>query len=752
MDGLWAVPVDIQRITATLAFDGSSSSGTGDATLEFRLGPQAGNPILDLRQTITAAWLDGAPLPVAKLAHHDFGGGANAELRIVEVSLAAGSLHTLRVTYTLGMPQASTAGSYQPSMIWSGGPRLVFNFGFTDLGAGRYLESWVPANLIFDQFELLLELRIINTAVAHTLITNGVVTPLAVNHWRVVFPARYTALSPLLELRASDTLASATDTTILPVSGTNVTIEAWKLVSNSTHLPTQINNIKTYLAANENSTGPYLHGNRFVSFFHVGGMEYEGGTTTSVGPLRHETFHSWWARGVKPASQPDAWVDEAWTVYNVNGASESQPFNYTDPPVNLCPRNPWIRVTAGGAYTDGYRFWKGVAALIGVAALNELMSDFYNERRYRPVTTMEIEEYLICHTGNAQLVDAFHRFVYGYSNSTPAPDLWIRDNPGHTGNDSWLGRFWDSPDLWVRNSEDGGITHQAPEYGQDNWFYARVHNRGSSVARHFVVTFNVKQFAGTEFSYQNDFLPCVAAASGFELAPGTSRIMKARWPKSLVPPAGTHACLLVAVLTRGDQPIVGRHVWEHNNLAQKNLTVVDLKPNAWFVLPFVASNLRASVTRKYWLELVRPRTYIKLEASLLHRSKDVFKREPGSDLKLFDTPLSPADGEAEMQLDCAGQIQPQVDNHKIRIAEVITSDRPELLAEKFEQGVEVSFANGAIAQIPISVKAQEQLVFGFRLKVPQEAKRGDTLNLDLAQRDMKTNRVVGGIAVQINVL
>ena len=34
----------------------------------------------------------------------------------------------------------------------------AFNFGFTDLGAGRYLESWMPANLIFDQFALDLEL------------------------------------------------------------------------------------------------------------------------------------------------------------------------------------------------------------------------------------------------------------------------------------------------------------------------------------------------------------------------------------------------------------------------------------------------------------------------------------------------------------------------------------------------------------------------------------------------------------------
>jgi len=74
VDGLKAVPIDIQKITASLTFNGATSSGAGDATLEFITGPEAGNPIFDLRQTITDAWLDGVPLAVAKVAHHDFGG------------------------------------------------------------------------------------------------------------------------------------------------------------------------------------------------------------------------------------------------------------------------------------------------------------------------------------------------------------------------------------------------------------------------------------------------------------------------------------------------------------------------------------------------------------------------------------------------------------------------------------------------------------------------------------------------------
>ena len=105
VDGLIAVPIDIQTITASLTFDGASQSGSGDATLTFIIGPQAGSAIFDLRQTITAAWLDGTPIALTK-SLHDFGGGAGAALRVLASMLAAGSMHTLRIPYSLGIPQA----------------------------------------------------------------------------------------------------------------------------------------------------------------------------------------------------------------------------------------------------------------------------------------------------------------------------------------------------------------------------------------------------------------------------------------------------------------------------------------------------------------------------------------------------------------------------------------------------------------------------------------------------------------------
>src|SRR5262245_17577394 len=115
-------------------------------------------------------------------------------------------------------------------------------------------------------------------------------------------------------------------------------------------------------------------------------------------------------------------------------------------------------------------------------------------------------------------------------------DLWIRDAVGDPGVNLFTGpTFWNSPDLWIRNSNDNGTTHQEPEFGQDNWFHARVRNRGTQTARAFVVTFNVKPWAGTEFVYPGDWIPYISAAVGYNLAPGASVVVKAKWPKALVP-------------------------------------------------------------------------------------------------------------------------------------------------------------------------------------------------------------------------
>lgn len=91
----------------------------------------------------------------------------------------------------------------------------------------------------------------------------------------------------------------------------------------------------------------------------------------------------------------------------------------------------------------------------------------------------------------------------------------------------------------------------------------------------------------------------------------------------MVPPAGTHACWLASVLTRLDRPGSGRRVWEHNNLAQKNLAVVDVQPGDWLQLTILLDRL-VPRRRQLVIELVRPRNRPGLEAALLHRDKRIF--------------------------------------------------------------------------------------------------------------------------------
>ena len=265
VDGLAAVPIDIQTVEAVFTFDGNTETAAADATMSYTVGPIAGNPIFDLRQNITQAWLDGVPFSTAQLAYHTFGVGAFTDLRVIEALQAAGSVHTLRVQYDLAVPNSQLEGRYLPVLEWLVGPKLLFVFGLSDLNRARYVEAWLPANLPFDQYSINFQIQIINTMASHSVITNGVVTNLGLNHWQISFPARFSAVPPLLEVRASDTLTQQTDTVLLPVSGKTITVEAWKPTSSTVNLTTEINNLKSLLAENKNDYGGYLHDSRYSS-------------------------------------------------------------------------------------------------------------------------------------------------------------------------------------------------------------------------------------------------------------------------------------------------------------------------------------------------------------------------------------------------------------------------------------------------------------------------------------------------------
>ncbi|MEV0343883.1 hypothetical protein AB0H49_33220 [Nocardia sp. NPDC050713] len=564
VDGLRAVPIHIHDLRAAVTLDTAGEVAFTRATMTYIVGPHSGSPSFDLRQPVRTCILDGEAIDPGRIAARDVGAGPHGTVRVVDAVQDAGSAHQLTVAYELAAPAADLGGAYPPCLCWSEGARVRWSFGMSDLYAGRYLEAWFPSNLPFDRFPFRLGLWITGTTLAHSLITNGDAAVTGANSWSIRFPPFFTSMSPLVEIRPEDTVQRKSATVVLPVSGRPVAVEVWKPLSGPENPASLIPRISQFLAGGERSHGPFL-GNRFVCFLHgaSGGMEYAHAATTSVGALGHEIFHSWFGRGVSPAAPADGWWDEAYTSFHEDGDIRTEPFDFTQPPTELCSRMPFQRTTPAASYAQGSRFFRGVAARIGPDRVRALMADLYRKYRGTSVSTADLEAHLVAGCGAVDLVDAFHRFVYGFDEPAPVPRIVFASAPEDPSRASAL---------WVRRADDRLHPSEPPKPGLDNWFHARVRSSADAGCRHFLVTFAVRSSAAS-FTYPDDFFPATAAIVGFDLASGRSRIVSARWPTALVPPPGTAVSLLASVHARRAHPASGTHPWEQHSTARRDLTI-----------------------------------------------------------------------------------------------------------------------------------------------------------------------------------
>jgi aminopeptidase N len=162
--------------------------------------------------------------------------------------------------------------------------------------------------------------------------------------------------------------------------------------------------------------GKWDHGDDCIVYVWKGSrsMEYDGATTTALGALDHEIFHSWFGRGVKPASQNDGWWDEAFNVYFADGRRPNRRVVEKEgKPVTLSSSNPYNRITPGTSYSLGAVFFGRLAHLLGADNLHTHMSDFYNKYTGQVASTADMENFLVTASGNEEVRKLFARYVYG---------------------------------------------------------------------------------------------------------------------------------------------------------------------------------------------------------------------------------------------------------------------------------------------------------------------------------------------------
>jgi hypothetical protein len=215
-----------------------------------------------------------------------------------------------------------------------------------------------------------------------------------------------------------------------------------------------------------------------------------------------------------------------------------------------------------------------------------------------------------------------------------------------------------------------------------------------------------------------------------------------------VPAAGTHTCLLASVITRGDHPLAGRYVWEHNNLAQKNLTVVDLVANEFMILPIVVAHRIWGFDKQFDLEVWRAKDAVFLDVSLLHRSKDFFAHVRRGAVQRFKpdlrVPLRPS---AHIDLECGAHLTAAIPNK----GKVISSNTPNLVFERYGEAWQLPLDSKARARIQVELPLHSQRSVGLLVRVPKGAPEGTTHRLHLVQRHRKTRQIVGGVALEVRI-
>jgi hypothetical protein len=115
-------------------------------------------------------------------------------------------------------------------------------------------------------------------------------------------------------------------------------------------------------------------------------------------------------------------------------------------------------------------------------------------------------------------------------------DVWTKDNPDDDGEvPSDLNGWYMSPDLWVRNADDGGLIPQDPIVNITNTVYVRLRNRGTVPISGTVDVYWIEPSLGVrcgDWAY-------IDTITFTHLLPGEKRIVSTPW----IPTRTGHTCL-----------------------------------------------------------------------------------------------------------------------------------------------------------------------------------------------------------------
>ncbi len=171
-------------------------------------------------------------------------------------------------------------------------------------------------------------------------------------------------------------------------------------------------------------------------------------------------------------------------------------------------------------------------------------------------------------------------------------DVYIRDNAEDKGDAPSRGLTFNSPDIWVRHQQDGRAEHQQPDADAENWLYIRAWNKGPETATRVRAEAFI---APVSPSIWPEMWQPLGELEFPDIPPGENAIAALPWQ----PEQRGHHRFLVRLSSVEDP---ARHHWAvryDNNIAQKNLVQVALKPGQSTTLTFPIYGLPKELTLRH---------------------------------------------------------------------------------------------------------------------------------------------------------
>lgn len=405
-----AIFVDFKKAEYEVSFDIKKKKTSVKTRITFT-ATKTGRPIFDLVPEPRNLVLNGSDVTQRLITTP----GKETKLRLVNAEVNPGE-HVLEMENTF-----SRNVSYNDNF-----ETVSSAFWIRDLRERMFMEQYIPSNFEYDQYQMIMDVKLIGGLGRQDIYTNGEITKISNYHYRIVYPEYYTVSCPYFHMTPEKSM-NRRDFTYTSISGREIPITVYSPWGFRTRA-FKAEAIKI-MAELEADYGPWSHPSlvAYGTMPGTGGMEHAGATATSLAALDHEMLHSYFAKGVMPANGNSGWIDEAIASWRDRGYQRNPTIDFTGSDIgahSVYQRNTDSRSYVYGAAFMAYLDWR----LQDVGGLKAFLRGYHSSYKQQVVTTEHFKNNLEFFSG-INFDEEFHTYIWGIN--SPNEEIIPGENPHH---------------------------------------------------------------------------------------------------------------------------------------------------------------------------------------------------------------------------------------------------------------------------------------------------------------------------------